>query len=49
MTALSILRLQPRPAGRIMGGQVLLEGGDLLTKSENEMRLFLLLGCVDTS
>src|SRR5687767_2004235 len=38
MTALSILRLQPRPAGRIMGGQVLLEGDDLLTKSESEMR-----------
>ncbi|HEV8639636.1 MAG TPA: ABC transporter ATP-binding protein [Methylomirabilota bacterium] len=38
MTALSILRLQPRPAGRIVGGQVLLQGEDLLQKSEREMR-----------
>jgi oligopeptide/dipeptide ABC transporter ATP-binding protein len=38
MTALSILRLQPRPAGRIVGGQVLLQGEDLLQKSERDMR-----------
>jgi oligopeptide/dipeptide ABC transporter ATP-binding protein len=38
MTALSILRLLPRPAGRIVGGQILLEGEDLLAKSEREMR-----------
>ncbi len=38
MTALSILRLQPRPAGRIVGGQVLLQGEDLLQMSEREMR-----------
>ncbi len=38
ITALSILRLVPRPAGRIVGGQVLLEGEDLLGKSEREMR-----------
>jgi oligopeptide/dipeptide ABC transporter ATP-binding protein len=38
MTALSILRLVPRPAGRIVGGEVLLEGEDLLGKSEREMR-----------
>jgi oligopeptide/dipeptide ABC transporter ATP-binding protein len=38
MTALSILRLQPRPAGRIVGGRVLLEGEDLLQKSDSEMR-----------
>ena len=38
MTALSILRLVPQPAGRIVGGRVLLEGEDLLQKSELEMR-----------
>jgi oligopeptide transport system ATP-binding protein len=31
MTALSLLRLVPQPAGRIVGGQILLEGDDLLT------------------
>ena len=36
MTCLSILRLTPRPAARILGGQVLLDGDDLLTKSEAE-------------
>lgn len=38
VTALSILRLVPRPAGRIIGGAILLEGEDLLKKSEREMR-----------
>src|SRR5882724_4967734 len=38
VTALSILRLIPQPPGRIAGGQVLLEGRDLLTLSEREMR-----------
>jgi oligopeptide/dipeptide ABC transporter ATP-binding protein len=37
MTALSILKLQPRPAGRIVGGQVLFRGEDLVPKSEGEM------------
>lgn len=37
VTCLSILRLVPQPAGRIVGGQVLLEGEDLLKKSEVEM------------
>jgi oligopeptide/dipeptide ABC transporter ATP-binding protein len=37
MTCLSILRLLPRPAGRIEGGQVLLEGEDLLAKTAREM------------
>ena len=37
MTALSILRLVP-PAARVLGGQVLFEGRDLLTLSEPEMR-----------
>ena len=38
MTGLSVLRLLPEPAGRIVRGQVLLEGEDLVTKSESEMR-----------
>ncbi|MGH7391964.1 MAG: ABC transporter ATP-binding protein [Candidatus Rokuibacteriota bacterium] len=38
MTALSVLRLVPRPAGRIVGGEVLLDGEDLLAMSEREMR-----------
>lgn len=37
MTCLSILRLVPRPAGRILSGQIFLEGEDLLRKSEREM------------
>ena len=37
MTALSLLRLVP-PPGRVVGGQVLLEGRDLLALSEREMR-----------
>ena len=38
MTALSILRLLPAPAGRIVRGQVLLDGDDLVPKSDREMR-----------
>ncbi len=38
MTCLSILRLVPEPGGRIVGGQVLFEGEDLLAKSRTEMR-----------
>jgi oligopeptide/dipeptide ABC transporter ATP-binding protein len=38
MTCLSILRLTPRPAARILGGQVLLDGDDLLAKSERDMQ-----------
>jgi oligopeptide/dipeptide ABC transporter ATP-binding protein len=38
MTGLSILRLVPRPAARITGGSVRLQGEELLTKSEEEMR-----------
>ncbi|MCS7233373.1 MAG: ABC transporter ATP-binding protein [Synergistetes bacterium] len=37
MTALSIMRLVPYP-GRIVGGEVILEGEDLLKKSPEEMR-----------
>jgi len=38
MTALSIMRLVPDPPGRIVGGQVRLEGRDLLALEEMEMR-----------
>jgi oligopeptide/dipeptide ABC transporter ATP-binding protein len=38
MTCLSIIRLLPQPAGRIVGGQLFFEGEDLLAKSEAEMR-----------
>jgi oligopeptide/dipeptide ABC transporter ATP-binding protein len=38
MTALSILRLVPGPAGRIVGGKVFFDGQDLLEISKNEMR-----------
>jgi oligopeptide/dipeptide ABC transporter ATP-binding protein len=38
MTALSLLRLVPRPGGRIVQGKILLEGENLLEKSDNEMR-----------
>jgi len=37
MSCLSILRLVPRP-GRIVNGKILLEGEDLLRKSDKEMR-----------
>ena len=37
-TGLALVRLLPEPAGRIVEGQVLLEGDDLVTKSESEMR-----------
>jgi len=38
MTALSILRLLPPETGRVVRGQVRLDGEDLLVKSEREMR-----------
>jgi oligopeptide/dipeptide ABC transporter ATP-binding protein len=38
VTSMSILRLIPMPPGEIQGGQVLLEGRDLLKLSETEMR-----------
>lgn len=38
MTALSILRLVPRPAARIVGGRVLFKGEDLLGYSAEQMR-----------
>jgi oligopeptide/dipeptide ABC transporter ATP-binding protein len=38
MTALSLLRLNPQPASRIVKGSIRLEGEELLTKTEQEMR-----------
>lgn len=37
VTSLSIMRLVPSPPGHIVGGQVLLEGDDILELSEGEM------------
>jgi oligopeptide/dipeptide ABC transporter ATP-binding protein len=38
ITCLSILKLVPQPAGRIVSGEVLLNGEDLVPKTEKEMR-----------
>ena len=38
MTALSLLQLVPQPAARIVGGEILLDGDDLLQKTSQEMR-----------
>ena len=38
VTALSILRLIPNPPGRIESGQILFEGKDLVTMSDEEIR-----------
>ncbi len=38
VTALSLIRLVPQPAGRIVGGEVVFQGEDLLQKPEREMR-----------
>ena len=38
VTALSIMRLVPDPPGRIVRGEILLEGRDLLKLTEHEMR-----------
>tara|TARA_Y100001936_G_scaffold219608_1_gene233101 strand:+ start:3932 stop:4921 length:990 start_codon:yes stop_codon:yes gene_type:complete len=37
VTALSLMRLVPDPPGKILGGEILLEGKDLLKLSEEEM------------
>ena len=37
ITCLSILRLVPQPAGRIVSGEIFIDGQDLLKKSEREM------------
>src|ERR1044071_8288349 len=38
VTALSILRLIPSPPGKVLGGQIVYKGRDLLRRSEKEMR-----------
>jgi oligopeptide/dipeptide ABC transporter ATP-binding protein len=38
VTALSIMRLIPNPPGKIVEGEILFEGQDLVKKSESEMR-----------
>jgi peptide/nickel transport system ATP-binding protein/oligopeptide transport system ATP-binding protein len=38
VTALSVLRLLPKPAGRIAGGQILFKGRDLVPLPETKMR-----------
>jgi oligopeptide transport system ATP-binding protein len=38
VSCLSILRLVPQPAGRIVSGKILLDGEDLMAKSKSEMR-----------
>jgi oligopeptide/dipeptide ABC transporter ATP-binding protein len=39
VTALSIMKLVPNPPGRIIDGQIILDGEDLLKVSEKEMRV----------
>jgi peptide/nickel transport system ATP-binding protein/oligopeptide transport system ATP-binding protein len=38
VTSLAVIRLIPQPAGRIVGGSILFDGENLLTKTEAEMR-----------
>jgi oligopeptide/dipeptide ABC transporter ATP-binding protein len=38
ITCLSLVKLVPQPAGRIISGKILFEGQDILTKKEDEMR-----------
>jgi oligopeptide/dipeptide ABC transporter ATP-binding protein len=38
MTALSLMRLVPEPAGRIVEGKILFQGDDLVQKTQSEMR-----------
>jgi oligopeptide/dipeptide ABC transporter ATP-binding protein len=38
MTALSLLRLIPKPAARIVSGEILLDGEDLVSLSDKDMR-----------
>lgn len=40
ITSLSILRLVPKPAGRIVGGEIIFDGEDLVAKSEKEMESY---------
>ena len=38
VSALSLMRLIPDPPGRIVGGEILLDGQDILSVSQNDMR-----------
>lgn len=38
ITAMSIMRLVPKPIGKIEGGEIIFKGQDLLTMSNNEIR-----------
>ncbi|MSQ34101.1 MAG: ABC transporter ATP-binding protein [Dehalococcoidia bacterium] len=38
VTALSVIRLVPQPSGRIVGGEMIFQGEDLLQKPERDMR-----------
>ncbi len=38
ITCLSILQLVPKPAGKIVGGEIIMNGENLLAKTEKEMR-----------
>jgi len=38
MTAVSLMRLPPKPAGKIVGGQIVLDGVDMVQLPEDEMR-----------
>jgi oligopeptide/dipeptide ABC transporter ATP-binding protein len=38
ITAMSIMRLEPKPAGKIVGGKIMFEGEDLVQKTETQMR-----------
>jgi len=38
MTALSLMRLVPQPAGRIVDGKILFQGEDLVQKTQSEMQ-----------
>jgi len=40
VTCLSVMRLVPQPAGKIVGGRILFEGRDLLQLDEAEMRRY---------
>jgi oligopeptide/dipeptide ABC transporter ATP-binding protein len=40
VTGLSILRLLPEPAGRIVGGKIILDGTNLMELNKQEMRAF---------
>ncbi len=40
LTCLSVLRLNPQPASRVVGGRVLFKGENLLDKSEEQLRAY---------